>query len=83
MTDADHFRGQAARCLRWQRQAKRVDVREALRSLAHDYEIKAQAAGRTPWAAAWPLVAMQMTGLLALNLAFWLGFSMTPDKRRR
>jgi hypothetical protein len=80
MKDADHFRGQAARCLALQRRAKRADVQEALRSLAQDYAAEAGVAARRRTGAiprlppAWPMLAMQryMAGLLRVSCAFWL-----------
>jgi len=83
MTDADHFRGQAVRCLRLQRRAKRADVQEALQCLARDYEGEARAAERRRGALAaaglplaWPMLAMhrQMAALLRVSLAFWQAF---------
>lgn len=50
MKDAGYFRAQAARCVKLRRRAKRADVREALESLAQEYEGEALAVecGRNP-----------------------------------
>lgn len=85
MTDADHFRAKAARCLTLRREAKRGDVQQALHCLAREYEAKAHAMARPCVAAAiaptrlrlplaWPALAMQrqMVALLRASFAFWL-----------
>ena len=43
MKDAGHLRAKAWRCLKLARRAKRSDVREALLSLAQDFEAEAHA----------------------------------------
>jgi hypothetical protein len=76
MTDADRFRALAAQCAALGREAKRSDVREALRCLARDYAAEAEgaAAPAAQLPLAWPMLTIQrqIAGLMRLSCAFWL-----------
>ncbi|HWG80058.1 MAG TPA: hypothetical protein VN681_09805 [Stellaceae bacterium] len=85
MKDAAQFRAQAAHCLALQRSAKRIDVQQALRCLAQEYEAAARAVERAPGDRAgaptvarppltWPMLATQryMAALVRMSLALWL-----------